>query len=105
MPKPSTLRLITRDFTDEVFKVQFTKAVTVVMALFQKQETCLSNKATTMCGCSAHSLQSSTELYSRGGRNTENKVLFAPPTICRLTIHNNKKRERASAHHKCLALS
>ena len=85
MPKLSVLLLTTRGFTDEVFKVQFTKAVTVVMALFQKQESCLSNKTTTMCGCSANSLRSPTGLRNRGGRSPENKVLFVPPTMCRLT--------------------
>ncbi|EEX20995.1 hypothetical protein BLAHAN_06447 [Blautia hansenii DSM 20583] len=56
------------------------------MALFQKQEACLSNKATTVCGCSADSLRSPTRLRGRGGKSTENKVLFTPPTTCRLTI-------------------
>lgn len=86
MLKPFVLQLTTRGFTDEVFNVQFTKAVTVVMALFQKQESCLSNKATTACGCLGDSLLLPTELHSRGGRTTENKVLFMPPTMCRLTV-------------------
>ena len=90
MPKPSVLQSTTRGFTDEVFKVQFTKAVTIVMALFQKQESCLSNKATTMCSCPSDSLRSTTGLHSRGGRTTENKVLLVPPTMCRLTLcHGN----------------
>lgn len=85
MPKPSVLQLTTRGFTDEVFNIQFTKAVTVVMALFQKQESCLSNKTTTVCGCPGNSLQLPTGLHSQGGRHPENKVLFVPPTMCRLT--------------------
>ena len=87
MPKPSALQLTTRGFTDEVFKVQFTKAVTVVMALFEKQESCLSNKTTTACGHPADNLRSPTGLCNRGGKSTEIKVRFVPPTMCRLTVY------------------
>lgn len=34
------------------FSKYISKAVTPVMALFQKQHSCLSNKATTICGYS-----------------------------------------------------
>ena len=37
------------------FSKYISKAVTPVMALFQKQHGCLSNKATTICGYSVYS--------------------------------------------------
>ena len=61
------------------------KAVTPVMALFQKQLCCSSNKATTICGHSAESLRQMPIRHSRGGVITEIKVRFVPPTMCRLT--------------------
>ena len=68
------------------FLKYISKAVTPVMALFQKQHSCLSNKATTICGHSARSLRQIPVRHNRGGKSTENKVRFAPPTMCRLTI-------------------
>lgn len=49
MRKRSGLLSKTRDFIDEVFKVHFKGYDLRVMALFQKQQCCLSNKATTTC--------------------------------------------------------
>ena len=69
------------------FSKYISKAVTPVMALFQKQHGCLSNKATTICGYSVCSLRQVPVRHNRGGKSTENKVRFAPPTMCRLT-HN-----------------
>ena len=57
------------------------------MALFQKQDSCSSNKATTACRHSASSLRSPPGLHSREGRYTEIKMPFAPPAMCRLTIY------------------
>ena len=67
------------------FSKYISKAVTPVMALFQKQHGCLSNKATTICGYSVCSLRQVPVRHNRGGKSTENKVRFAPPTMCRLT--------------------
>jgi len=68
------------------FSKYISKAVTPVMALFQKQHGCLSNKATTICGHSAQNLRQVPGRHHRRGKSTENKVRFAPPTMCRLTI-------------------
>ena len=68
------------------FSKYISKAVTPVMALFQKQHGCLSNKATTICGYSVCSLRQVPVRHNRGGKSTENKVRFAPPTMCRLTV-------------------
>ena len=59
------------------------------MALFQKQDSCSSNKATTACRHSASSLRSPPGLHSREGRYTEIKMPFAPPAMCRLTIYKD----------------
>ena len=67
------------------FSKYISKAVTPVMALFQKQHGCLSNKSTTICGYSVCSLRQVPVRHNRGGKSTENKVRFAPPTMCRLT--------------------
>ena len=69
------------------FSKYISKAVTPVMALFQKQHGCLSNKATTICGYSVCSLRQIPVRHNRGGKSTENKVRFAPPTMCRLTSY------------------
>ena len=58
---------------------------TVVMALSEKQKNCSSDKTTTVCGDSSESLQLPTKPHSRGCESTYNKVLFTPPTMCRLT--------------------
>ena len=71
------------------FSKYISKAVTPVMALFQKQHSCLSNKATTICGYSVCSLRQVPVRHNRGGKSTENKVRFAPPTMCRLTSWDN----------------
>lgn len=67
------------------FSKYISKAVTPVMALFQKQHSCLSHKATTICGQPAESLRQVPVRHNRGGKSTENKMRFAPPTMCRLT--------------------
>jgi len=67
------------------FSKYISKAVTPVMALFQKQHRCPSNKATTICGYSVCSLRQVPVRHNRGGKSTEKKVRFAPPTMCRLT--------------------
>lgn len=67
------------------FSKYISKAVTQVMALFQKQRSCLSNKATTICGQAAESLRRVPVRHGRGGVDTEIKVQFLPPTMCRLT--------------------
>ena len=64
------------------------KAVTPVMALFQKQRSCLSNKATTLCGQAAESLRQVPVRHDREGKFAEIKVRFVPPTMCRLTIYS-----------------
>jgi putative membrane protein len=71
------------------FSMYLSKAVAFVIALFQKQFICLSNKPTTLCGRTGDSLRSPTGLHSLGGISTEFKVRFAPPTVCRRTIWNN----------------
>jgi len=60
---------------------------TVVMALSEKQKNCSSDKTTTVCGDSSESLQLPTKPHSRGCESTYNKVLFTPPTMCRLTFY------------------
>ena len=70
------------------FSKYLSKAVAFVIALFQKQFICLSNKPTTLCGRTGDSLRSPTGLHSLGGISTEFKVRFAPPTVCRRTINN-----------------
>lgn len=62
---------------------------TVVMALSEKQKNCSSDKTTTVCGDSSESLQLPTKPHSRGCESTYNKVLFTPPTMCRLTTYCN----------------
>ena len=52
---------------------------------FKSSASCLSNKATTICGYSVCSLRQVPVRHNRGGKSTENKVRFAPPTMCRLT--------------------
>lgn len=69
------------------FSKYTSKAVTQVMALFQKQRSCLSNKATTICGQAAESLRRVPVRHGRGGVDTEIKVQFLPPTMCRLTSY------------------
>lgn len=83
------------------FSKYISKAVTPVMALFQKQHSCLSNKATTICGYSVCSLRQVPVRHNRGGKSTENKVRLAPPTMCRLTIKimkGNLARQLFLAH-------
>lgn len=58
---------------DEVSKY-ISKAVTRVMALFQKQRSCLSNKATTICGQAAESLRRVPVRHNWEGNFTEIKV-------------------------------
>ena len=67
------------------FSKDISKAVTSVMALFQKQLCCSSNKATTICGQAAESLRRVPVRHNREGVATESKVQFVPPTMCRLT--------------------
>lgn len=62
------------------------KAVTPVMALFQKQRSCLSNKATTICDQAAESLRQMPVRHDREGKFAEINVRFVPPTMCRLTL-------------------
>ena len=67
------------------FSKYISKAATPVMALFKKQHSCPSNKATTICGYYAESLRQVPIRHNRGGNNAEIKMQFAPPTMCRLT--------------------
>ena len=60
------------------FSMYLSKAVAFVIALFQKQFICLSNKPTTLYGRTGDSLRSPTGLHSLGGISTEFKVRFAP---------------------------
>lgn len=69
------------------FSKDISKAVTSVMALFQKQLCCSSNKATTIYGQAAESLRRVPVQHNREGVATESKVQFVPPTMCRLTIN------------------
>lgn len=62
------------------------KAVTPVIALFQKQHSCSSNRATTICGKPAESLRQVPIRHNRRGVSTEIKARFVPPTMCRLTL-------------------
>lgn len=72
------------------FSKDISKAVTSVMALFQKQLCCSSNKATTICGQAAESLRRVPVRHNREGVATESKVQFVPPTMCRLTLQLRK---------------
>ena len=58
-----------------------------VIALFQKQHFCLSNKPTTACGCTGKNVQSPARLCNRGGIIAEINLRFAPPTMCRRTSY------------------
>ena len=40
-----------------------------------------------LCGYSVCSLRQVPVRHNRGGKSTENKVRFAPPTMCRLTAN------------------
>lgn len=62
------------------------KAVTPVIALFQKQHSCSSNRATTICGKPAESLRQVPIRHNRIGVSTEIKARFVPSTMCRLTF-------------------
>src|SRR5574344_137332 len=73
---------------------------TVVMALSEKQKNCSSDKTTTVCGDSSESLQLPTKPHSRGCESTYNKVLFTPPTMCRLT--NICKRNKLILKIRCI---
>ena len=66
---------------------------TVVMALSEKQKNCSSDKTTTVCGDFSESLQLPTKPHSRGCESTYNKVLFTPPTMCRLTLKYKENLE------------
>ena len=72
---------------------------TVVMALSEKQKNCSSDKTTTVCGDSSESLQLPTKPHSRGCESTYNKVLFTPPTMCRLTFRPDCKLSRFCITH------
>ena len=68
------------------FSMFNSKVMTHVMALFQKQEFCLSNKATTKCGQTAENLPQVPVRHNRVGGFTENKMRLPPTTMCRLTL-------------------
>jgi hypothetical protein len=68
------------------FSKYISKAVTSVMALFQKQHRRPSNKATTICGHPAERLRQMPVRHNRRGFCTEIKVRYVPPTMCRLTL-------------------
>ena len=76
------------------FSKDISKAVTSVMALFQKQLCCSSNKATTICGQAAESLRRVPVRHNREGVATESKVQFVPPTMCRLTLEKLKEQSK-----------
>ena len=61
------------------------KVMAYVMALFQRQHFCLSNKTTTMCGCPARIVRLLPIRHDRIGEFTENKMRLAPTLMCRLT--------------------
>ena len=82
------------------FSKYISKAVTPVMALFQKQHGCLSNKATTICGHSVWSLRQVPVRHNRGGKFTENKVQFAPPTMCRLTVLQHLHNQQITSNYQ-----
>ena len=63
------------------------KVMAYVMALFQRQHFCLSNKTTTMCGCPARIVRLLPIRHDRIGEFTENKMRLAPTLMCRLTVH------------------
>ncbi len=72
------------------FSKCISKAVTQVMALFQKQRSCLSNKATTICGQAAENLRQVPIRHDREGKFAEIKVRFVPLTMCRLTSKDER---------------
>ena len=72
------------------FSMFNSKVMTHVMALFQKQEFCLSNKATTKCGQTAENLPQVPVRHNRVGGFTENKMRLPPTTMCRLTCIYSK---------------
>ena len=49
------------------------------------KNSCLSNKATTICGQAAESLRQVPVRHDREGKFAEINVRFVPPTMCRLT--------------------
>ena len=49
------------------------------------KNSCLSNKATTICGQAAESLRQVPVRHDRDSKFAEIKVRIAPPTMCRLT--------------------
>lgn len=53
------------------FSKYISKAVTQIMTLFQKQCSCLSNKATTICGQAADSLRQVPIQHDREGKFAE----------------------------------
>lgn len=61
--------------------------MTLVMALFQKQVNCPSNKATTICGQTGWSLRLIPIRHNLIGTFTENKLRLTPTIMCRRTFY------------------
>ena len=60
--------------------------MTLVMALFQKQVNCPSDKAITMCGTTDRAMRLMPVRHNRIGTFAENKLRLAPTTMCRRTV-------------------
>lgn len=61
--------------------------MTLVMALFQKQVNCPSDKAITMCGTTNRTMRLMPVRHNRIGTFAENKLRLVPTTMCRLTSY------------------
>ena len=61
--------------------------MTLVMALFQKQVNCPSDKAITMCGTTDRAMRLMPVRHNRIGTFAENKLRLVPTTMCRRTLY------------------
>ena len=59
-----------------------------VIALFQKQQRCSSNKATTMYRQAGKNVRQFPARHDRAGDSRKNNMRFAPTTVCRRTINS-----------------
>lgn len=82
------------------FSMCISKVMASVMTLFQKQDSCFSNKATTACGQAAENLRQIPIRHNRASNFTENKVRLTPTTMCRRTF--SQKRYQKGITEICL---
>lgn len=59
-----------------------------VIALFQKQQCCSSNKATTMYRQAGKNVRQFPARHDRVGDSRKNNMRFEPTTVCRRTINS-----------------